>query len=77
MIIRNRILLDLLLLAWISWVLFPLLNSGFISDAAYNSQMPGILMYSGVNIWEKILDAAPSAAGNFRPLFFLIELMDD
>ena len=73
MIIRNRILLDLLLLAWISWVLFPLLNSGFISDAAYNSQMPGILMYSGVNIWEKILDAAPSAAGNFRPLFFLIE----
>ena len=52
---KNKVLiLDLLLLSWVCYVLLPLLNIGFISDEAYNSQILGKNITEGITLWERL-----------------------
>jgi len=52
---KNKVLiLDLILLSWVFYVLFPLLSIGFISDEAYNSQILGKNISEGVTLWERV-----------------------
>lgn len=61
----------LLSLVWCLWVLFPLLNTGFISDDAYNSQVRGRLLLDGISLWERISSESLgwlNGAGRFNPV---------
>ncbi|HIC76527.1 MAG TPA: hypothetical protein EYO89_01505, partial [Candidatus Dadabacteria bacterium] len=49
-----RVFFDLLLLIWVVWVLFPLLDTGLMSDDAYNSQIAGTIITYGVTLWERL-----------------------
>jgi hypothetical protein len=52
---KNKVLiLDLILLSWVCYILFPLLSIGFISDEAYNSQILGKNISEGVTFWERL-----------------------
>ncbi len=58
-------------LIWCLWVLFPLLNTGFISDDAYNSQVRGRLLLDGISLWERISSESLGwlkGAGRFNPV---------
>ena len=52
---KNRlIILDLLLILWVLYVLFPLQGVGFISDDSYNSQIAGKNLYEGLSFWQDL-----------------------
>lgn len=51
---NNILIMDIILVLWVSYVLFPLLDVGFISDEAYNSQILGKNINEGVSLWERI-----------------------
>ena len=48
----KRILIKILIFVWTLWVLAPMLNSGFIGDDAYNSSIDGLLISTGIPLWE-------------------------
>ena len=52
----SRVFFDLLLLIWVAWLLYPLLNTGLMSDDAYNSQVSGTILTEGSTLWYKIRD---------------------
>ena len=71
---QYKTLLSSLLVFWAIWVLFPLLNSGFISDDAYNSQIHGTLISTDITIWQRIYDEIAqwaTGAGRLFPLGFV------
>jgi hypothetical protein len=58
-------------LAWCLWVLFPLLDTGFISDDAYNSQVQGRLIVDGITLWDRISSESLGwlkGSGRFNPV---------
>ncbi len=62
---------NLLFLVWTAWVLYPLLNSGFISDDSYHSQIRGLLIFNDMAFWQEVWDrivAGLFEVGRFRPL---------
>ena len=65
---KNRlIILDVLLILWVLYVLFPLLDVGFISDDSYNSQIVGKNLFEGVSFWQDLfIDIKSWLVGNGR-----------
>ena len=62
---------NVVLLAWTVWILFPLLQSGFILDDSYYSQIRGLLIFHDMTFWQEVWDRISdglSDAGRFRPL---------
>jgi len=69
----SRTFFDLLLLIWTVWVLFPLLDTGLVSDDAYNSQINGAILTQGVTLWQRIWEEIVGwavGAGRLCPLGF-------
>jgi len=67
---NNVLILDFALILWITYVLFPLLNVGFISDEAYNSQILGKNITEGVSLWNRLYSEIHgwlTGAGRFWP----------
>ncbi len=62
--------LSIVLLFWLAWLIFPLFNSGFISDDAYSSQIKGIILTSDSSIFDRIYSEISywSSLGRFNPL---------
>lgn len=62
--------INLFLLLWLAWMLFPLFLSGFISDDAYNSQIQGILLHSNISLFDRIVSEITYwlSLGRFNPL---------
>ena len=50
--IKNKIYILAILFIWTLWVVYPMINSGFIGDDAYNSLILGFLIQTGVPLWE-------------------------
>ena len=50
--IKNKIYILAILFTWTLWVVYPMINSGFIGDDAYNSLILGFLIQTGVPLWE-------------------------
>jgi len=69
-----RVFFDLLLLIWVVWVLFPLLDTGLMSDDAYNSQIAGTIITYGVTLWERLWSEIVGwavGAGRIYPLNYM------
>ena len=62
--------LNLFLLLWLGWILFPLFLSGFVSDDAYNSQIRGVLLYADISLFDRIVSEISYwfDIGRFNPL---------
>ena len=50
----SGVFFHLLILIWTVWILLPLLNTGLMSDDAYNSQISGKILTEGSTLWYKI-----------------------
>lgn len=67
---KNYILI-LLSFLWCLWVLFPLLDSGFIGDDAYNSQIRGTLISNNISLFNRLWGEIYGwlvGAGRFNPV---------
>jgi hypothetical protein len=56
---------------WITYSLFSLLNAGFVSDDAYNSQIKGILIQGKMSLFARTMEEIigwTTGAGRFFPL---------
>jgi len=70
----SRVLFDLLLLIWVVWLLYPLLNTGLMSDDAYNSQISGKILADGITLWQMIWNEIVGwavGAGRMYPLGYI------
>ena len=70
----QKILFDSLLFLWVVWVLFPLLDTGLVSDDAYNSQISGAILTQGVTLWQRIWEEVVGwavGAGRIYPLNYI------
>jgi hypothetical protein len=52
---KYEIIALVLLATWITYYLFILINTGFMSDDAYNSQIKGAIIQQGITLNERIL----------------------
>ena len=50
--IKSKLFEAIFLFIWTLWVIFPMLDSGFIGDDAYNSMILGFLIKTGTPLWE-------------------------
>lgn len=60
-----------ILIVWGGWILLPLLDTGFISDDAYNSQTLGRLISDNVGLLQRVSDESLGwlkGAGRFNPV---------
>lgn len=60
-----------ILLVWYIWVLYPLLETGFVGDDAYNSQIKGTLILSDATLLERLTSEIKGwliGAGRFNPI---------
>jgi hypothetical protein len=58
---------------WLTFNLFSLLNTGFVSDDAYNSQIRGILLQRNMTVFARTMEEVlgwAGGAGRFFPLNF-------
>ena len=65
---------NLFLLLWLAWMLFPLFLSGFISDDAYNSQIQGVLLHHNISLFDRIVSEISNwlSLGRFNPLNWIV-----
>jgi len=70
---RINLIAFLIIGSWVGYYLAVLLNTGFISDDAYNSQIKGSLLHDGVSLSQRISSETLgwiTGAGRFFPLGF-------
>ena len=70
----SGVFFHLLILIWVVWILYPLLNTGLMSDDAYNSQISGKILTEGSTLWYKIREESVGwavGAGRIYPLNYI------